>query len=166
MRVNMLIATIMGLFWAGEGTAQQTCGSVSECAQMAVENAAAARQALELAVPAGAIMAFNLSVCPAGWTEFSSLAGRVAVGAGKGAGLAPRLVGDAGGEESHTLTIEEMPAHAHGYVDRRARNRGPCAIAACSKQASDETRTTAETGSGKAHNNMPPFYVVTYCVRK
>src|SRR5271170_3870155 len=38
---------------------------------------------------------------------------RVPMGMGNGAGLTPRLIGQAGGEQSHTLTPNEMPQHSH-----------------------------------------------------
>jgi len=42
------------------------------------------------------------------------LRGRTPIGQGNGLGLTPRLVGDAMGEENHTMTINEMPYHNHG----------------------------------------------------
>jgi microcystin-dependent protein len=42
------------------------------------------------------------------------LRGRFILGAGEGAGLTMRKVGAVGGAETHVLTDEEMPAHAHG----------------------------------------------------
>lgn len=40
--------------------------------------------------------------------------GRVGVGAGQGPGLTNRPLGSRFGEEEHTLTVTEMPAHSHG----------------------------------------------------
>lgn len=39
--------------------------------------------------------------------------GRVAIGAGQGNGLSNRHLGEIGGEETHKLTMSEMPAHNH-----------------------------------------------------
>jgi microcystin-dependent protein len=41
------------------------------------------------------------------------LRGRLAVGQGTGTGLTPRAVGNAFGEESHTLSLGETPSHTH-----------------------------------------------------
>ena len=45
------------------------------------------------------------------------LRGRAPIGAGQGAGLTNRLVGQRGGEESHVLNTNEMPLHGHAVSD-------------------------------------------------
>jgi microcystin-dependent protein len=45
------------------------------------------------------------------------LRSRMPVGAGQGAGLTNRSVGQRGGEEVHALSPGEMPVHAHGVND-------------------------------------------------
>jgi microcystin-dependent protein len=42
------------------------------------------------------------------------LRGRTLIGAEQGTGLAMRVLGQQGGEENHTLIINEMPKHHHG----------------------------------------------------
>jgi microcystin-dependent protein len=51
-----------------------------------------------------------------GTTTFNlcDLRGRTVLGAGNGAGLSPRVVGQLLGAEMHTLTAAEMPRHNHG----------------------------------------------------
>lgn len=51
-------------------------------------------------------------------------AGRVAGVIGTGAGLTVRSLGDTVGTETHTLTINEMPAHKHGSVDVSGNTNG------------------------------------------
>ncbi len=41
------------------------------------------------------------------------LRGRLPIGQGNGSGLSPRTLGQNAGEEGHTLTVQEMAAHAH-----------------------------------------------------
>ena len=50
-----------------------------------------------------------------GQTTFAlpDLRGRVPIGQGNGPGLTPRTVGEAIGEEAHTLSIAETPPHVH-----------------------------------------------------
>lgn len=50
-----------------------------------------------------------------GQTTFAlpNLQGRVPLGQGSGAGLSPYQMGEAGGAESVTLTVNQMPSHNH-----------------------------------------------------
>jgi microcystin-dependent protein len=43
------------------------------------------------------------------------LRGRVAIGAGQGAGLTNRDLGATGGSEQQTLTVAQLPAHSHTF---------------------------------------------------
>lgn len=65
-------------------------------------------------VPSGAVMAFDLERCPAGWAPFAPAAGRTIIGVNDGGnGLAPRARGDVVGEEAHRLTADELAPHTH-----------------------------------------------------
>jgi microcystin-dependent protein len=53
-----------------------------------------------------------------GTTTFAlpDLQGRVPLGAGPGQGLTPRVIGELGGTENVTLTINQLPAHTHAIA--------------------------------------------------
>jgi microcystin-dependent protein len=92
--------------------------------------------------------------------------GRVIVGTGTGSGLTTRNLGSTGGEETHTLTINEMPAHTHSYVnnvnDQSLNNTISTESAA---DNADITATTGSTGGSQAHNNMQPYIVLNYLIK-
>lgn len=66
-------------------------------------------------VPAGAVMAFDLDACPAGWSELAGARGRAIVGVNPAAagGISARQRGAAFGAESITLAATQLPPHAH-----------------------------------------------------
>jgi len=70
---------------------------------------------------------------------------------------------ETGGAKTHTLTVAELASHTHTV------NEGSTSGTAFSASFSsgddmttivDRTQTTSSTGSGDAHNNMPPYVVV------
>lgn len=130
----------------------------------------------ELPVPSGSIVAFAQSFeradteapCPRGWDTFDALSGRMALGAGIGEGLLPRAIGDPpGGQETHVLTIGEIPSHSHTYSTT---NNGQLLdnggnFPAVPRYGVIGDRATSLIGGGNAHNNMPPYFVVQFCIR-
>jgi microcystin-dependent protein len=85
--------------------------------------------------------------------------GRVIVGSGSGSGLTTRTVADKLGEETHTLTVAEIPA----AIPRT----GSCYINGVVAGTHTSAGTTNNTGSsgGGAHNVMQPSLVMLYIIR-
>lgn len=67
--------------------------------------------------------------------------------------------GTFGGEASHTLTVDEMPAHSHSVPNMPGYDTGTEWVGQ-SGTAAPQTRNTAINGGGAAHNNMPPYLAV------
>lgn len=106
-----------------------------------------------------------------GQTNFAlpNMQGRVLVNAGQGAGLSNYDLGQAGGEETHTLLESEMPAHTHLIqVDPNVATAttpigNVLAQPATGKLYGSAVNTTMAAGAlvsqggGQAHNNMMPY---------
>jgi microcystin-dependent protein len=109
-----------------------------------------------------------------GQTTFAlpDLRGRVQLHQGQGPGITARTNGQRGGEETHTLTETELPAHTHsaqsataattadpaGAVPAPGGAYGPPASAMMSPSM------VSGTGASQAHENRPPFLVVNWCI--
>ncbi len=65
-----------------------------------------------------------------------------------------------GGEATHKLTIDEMPSHDHTTINIAGVPDGPSDGTYGYKSTGAPNQHTTKTGGGKAHNNMPPYYVV------
>lgn len=91
----------------------------------------------------------------------------------QGAGALPNgvvtnySVGDVVGEEKHSLTVEEMPPHTHGYANEKVAFNGANEFASGSegeRVSANETTASAggTAGTVVAHENRQPSKAVLY----
>jgi microcystin-dependent protein len=83
-------------------------------------------------------------------------------------------IGEQGGEATHTLTVNEMPAHTHAVSARASATTGdPTSAlwAASSNVAYDPSANVTMgagaggvAGGGQAHDNMPPYLTMTFAI--
>jgi len=75
--------------------------------------------------------------------------------------------GATGGSATHTLSVAEMPAHAHTQTGKQgAPAYGTYSIWPCSTfNWGDITQTGSSAGGGSAHNNLPPYYDVAFIMK-
>jgi microcystin-dependent protein len=97
--------------------------------------------------------------------------GRTLFGAGGGGvstngnPLTARAVGQNGGEETHQLTIAEMPSHSHNISGGNdwVNNGFPTLTGPTPNLG--WIQPTLPTGGNQPHNTMPPFAVVSYIIK-
>jgi microcystin-dependent protein len=100
---------------------------------------------------------------PSGWhlcdgtASTPNLTDKFVVGAGSA-----YAVGDTGGENTHTLSISEIPAHTHtkGMNPRSCGDAGDAIPGGCVT-----TTNTGSAGGGSAHENRPPYYALCYIMK-
>lgn len=83
-----------------------------------------------------------------------------------GSGVASTTLGTAGGAETVTLSVAEMPAHSHAQnMGSNFGTSGGSPIGASGSNAGSAGFNTASAGSGNAHNNTQPSYVVNKIIK-
>ena len=126
-----------------------------------VATTAFVKVALATMYPVGSIY-FNAAVAtnPATLLGFGTWAayggGRVMVGVNS-SGTFDGL-NETGGDETHTLSIAELPAHTHTVAPAITGDGG--AIGSSGVRVTSGTTTSSSTGSGAAHNNIQPYITV------
>lgn len=117
---------------------------------------------LEVVYPIGSIYQSTKSTSPASivggaWRQIKA---KFLLGAGNGYTL-----NSTGGEEEHTLTIDEIPSHTHD-INLYYHSNGGGHRSVNRSQWSDANDSggrfvTGSRGGGQAHNNMPPYQAVS-----
>jgi microcystin-dependent protein len=116
-----------------------------------------------------------------GRTTFAlpDLRGRVPVHPGNGPGLSPYSIGQMGGAETVTLTVQQLPAHSHS-LNANAQNgdtSDPPGSSLADTKGSDKDymksgvvntemspNSIGATGGGQAHENRQPYLAVSYII--
>jgi microcystin-dependent protein len=98
------------------------------------------------------------------------LRARVPIHVGSG-----HTLGERGGEQAHTLSIAELPAHTHQAMASPTNANGAAPGAAVLAAASNAYRaadnlvalngtSVANVGGSQAHLNMQPFLTLSFCI--
>tara|TARA_B100000927_G_C16463016_1_gene468622 strand:+ start:1420 stop:2148 length:729 start_codon:yes stop_codon:yes gene_type:complete len=139
-------------------------------------------------IPIGGIIMWNGETAPDGWalcdgstvngTQTPDLKGRFIMSSTYGSvdfnneGPVDREVGETGGEEQVTLSIEEMPSHSHEFSYQRWEGNNVNFQPEQDLDSDDDEATlenhfgtTQTTGNDGAHENRPPYYVLAYIMR-
>lgn len=118
---------------------------------------------IEIVYPVGSIYMSVSDINPNllfGIGELEAIEDRFLLGAGF------RMSGEIGGEETHTLTIDELPSHSHQYkrhsLDRDDTDptTGKDACGVSNKTLDERLGTTELSGGNQPHNNIPPYLTV------
>lgn len=107
-----------------------------------------------------------------GQTNFAlpNLQGRVPIHMNQGFALAQN-----GGEQSHTLTIAEMPQHPHAFQGTTNNADNPTVTGTLMATSANlytapgnfttlDPSTVANAGNSQPHENMQPYLTINFCI--
>jgi len=90
---------------------------------------------------------------------------------GTGPGLSNRRLGERGGQETVTLTEDQIPKHGHSVSDATASQASPKdGVPAIANDGESNYAPTGDDtsagsgGGGQAHPNMPPYLAINYII--
>ena len=116
-------------------------------------------------------------------TALPNLQDRIPLHEGSGPGLTSRRLGERGGQETHTLTEQEMATHSHGLFgsgDETEEDGTQTAAnnltghtdlstniykaSSGANSANMASNALVSEGGGASHNNLQPFLVMNYII--
>ena len=114
-------------------------------------------------VPTGGIIMWSGASVPGGWSlcdgtnSTPDLRDRFIVSSGS-----VYSIGDTGGANSVTLTVDQIPAHTHtAYTDGTGTPPGGVGRSS----GNGTTVSTGSTGGGQSHENRPPYYALAFIMK-
>ena len=122
-------------------------------------------------VPSGAIIMWSgaADAIPTGYVlcngsnNTPDLRNRFVVGAGSGSNY---NVNDTGGADSVTLTVDQIPAHTHTYIDQYVViNNGYRPWPASNNDCAARNVNSGSAGGGQSHENRPPYYALCFIMK-
>jgi len=109
-----------------------------------------------------------------GRTTFAlpDLRGRAAIHPGNGPGLSSYRLGEKGGSETNTLTVNQIPAHSHSIgaseeataTDPNSGYVAGTGAAAFATSTDVQLKPTGNTGGGQSVNNIQPYECVNFII--
>jgi microcystin-dependent protein len=97
-----------------------------------------------------------------------NLQGRVPVGTTTASippGITSKTLGAVAGEETHTLTQDEMPSHTHTSTNGLIYSQYGFGYGGSGNLTAQGNSDVSLTGAGLAHNNMQPYLVLNYIIK-
>lgn len=106
------------------------------------------------------------------------LRSRMPMSLGQGPGLTNRVLGQSGGEENHTLTLNELPQHTHvaqastGAATTSSTSNNlfampakvPVYRSAGANPVALNPASVASSGGGQPHSNIQPYLTANFCI--
>jgi len=143
-------------------------GAISVPSGASGNNAVRANEIYKYAFPSGTVMTFFQASAPTGWTQVTTHNDamlRVVSGTGGGTGgtNGASLGVPATATGSHTLTVDEMPAHTHTYDRFQQVSSGGNVLNSLADFTGQQgTASTTSTGGGAGHTHTLTSWVPKY----